>query len=312
MLLILCVRTSASTKPAASANASSAQAVRSFPTLTSAPPTFTLTDFGAVGDGVTDNGPALQAALDAIGEAGGGTLFVPAGRYAIVTGVQKDFAGLAADVAIVGVESFTPVPPPTATGSELTAGLGLLSEFAPRTGDQMIAINISGLESFLLQDVSFVGTPAVETDAFITLALTDVWEATIKHSEFYGLSSLIPGAAFANRPQSFQLKQTVFLGCTGNRECMVPWWRISRERHHRLRLDLADYGQRRVVWQARYWCSVFLDQHWQCPAPQNDLRAASSHQECILDEVLSVDSRAFPTTSYQSALIDLSTSQGCS
>ena len=93
ILLILCVRTSASAKPAASANASSAQAVRSFSTLTSAPPTFTLTDFGAVGDGVADDGPALQAALDAIGEAGGGTLFVPAGRYAIVTGVQRILPG---------------------------------------------------------------------------------------------------------------------------------------------------------------------------------------------------------------------------
>ncbi|HEX8352419.1 MAG TPA: glycosyl hydrolase family 28-related protein, partial [Pyrinomonadaceae bacterium] len=47
--------------------------------------TLVLTDFGAAGDGVTDDGPALQAALDALAAAGGGTLLVPAGRYAIVT-----------------------------------------------------------------------------------------------------------------------------------------------------------------------------------------------------------------------------------
>ncbi|MGH9959212.1 MAG: glycosyl hydrolase family 28-related protein [Pyrinomonadaceae bacterium] len=53
-----------------------------------------LRDFGASGDGVADEGPALQRALDALATAGGGTLFVPAGRYAIITPVQKNFAGL--------------------------------------------------------------------------------------------------------------------------------------------------------------------------------------------------------------------------
>ncbi|MEU2797421.1 glycosyl hydrolase family 28-related protein [Streptomyces sp. NPDC007117] len=38
-------------------------------------------DFGATGDGVTDDAPAIQAAIDAASEAGGGTLYVPAGRY---------------------------------------------------------------------------------------------------------------------------------------------------------------------------------------------------------------------------------------
>ncbi|MFE9381369.1 glycosyl hydrolase family 28-related protein [Streptomyces sp. NPDC006855] len=40
-----------------------------------------IRDFGAVGDGVTDDAPAIQAAIDAASEAGGGTLYVPAGRY---------------------------------------------------------------------------------------------------------------------------------------------------------------------------------------------------------------------------------------
>src|SRR5215813_1734888 len=66
-----------------------------------------LRDFGAVGDGVTDDGPAFQSALDALAAAGGGTLFVPEGKYAIVTPVSKNFAGLATSITIKGVESLT-------------------------------------------------------------------------------------------------------------------------------------------------------------------------------------------------------------
>src|SRR6185503_18002320 len=92
-----------------------------------------LRDFGAVGDGVTDDGPAFQAALDALATAGGGTLFVPEGKYAITTPVSKDFTGLASSITIKGVESLKPVSPPSATGDELAEGLDLLTEVYPRT-----------------------------------------------------------------------------------------------------------------------------------------------------------------------------------
>src|SRR5688572_30822296 len=55
--------------------------------------TLNLRDFGAVGDGVTDDGPALQQALNALASSGGGTLFVPAGHYALITPAAKDFTG---------------------------------------------------------------------------------------------------------------------------------------------------------------------------------------------------------------------------
>ena len=38
-------------------------------------------DFGAVGDGVTDDSAAVRAAIDAVAAAGGGTVHFPAGRY---------------------------------------------------------------------------------------------------------------------------------------------------------------------------------------------------------------------------------------
>jgi len=178
---------------------------------------FNLADFGAVGDGVTDDGPALQNALNAIGEAGGGTLFVPAGRYALITPVQKDFTGLASDISILGVESLTPVPPANSNGQELTRGLDLLSEFAPRTGEQGISINITGLQSFLIKDITFIGTPGVITDALITVALNDISDATIRHCEFYGLRSVVEGGDIVLSVRShLKVEQSVFLGSTSN------------------------------------------------------------------------------------------------
>src|SRR5687768_15714848 len=69
-------------------------------------PVFNLADFGAVGDGVTDDGPAFQNALDAIAAAGGGTLIVPPGLYFVATPVVKDFSSLnGGTVSIQGVPS---------------------------------------------------------------------------------------------------------------------------------------------------------------------------------------------------------------
>src|ERR1700741_3527897 len=103
-------------------------------------------DFGAKGDGVTDDGPAFQKALDALATAGGGTLFVPEGQYAIVTPVIKNFAGLATSITIRGVESLTPVTPPDAPGNDLASELDLVTEIYPRTGPKVDAFHISGLK----------------------------------------------------------------------------------------------------------------------------------------------------------------------
>lgn len=42
---------------------------------------FNIRDYGAVGDGIQLDSPAIQRAVDACAAAGGGTVFIPAGKY---------------------------------------------------------------------------------------------------------------------------------------------------------------------------------------------------------------------------------------
>ena len=184
--------------------------------------TLNLRDFGAVGNGVVDDGPALQNALNALAEAGGGAMFVPEGRYAIITPVSKDFAGLAVSISIIGVESSTPVVT-TGPGEDLSQGLDLVSEFRPRTTSTQVPLAISGLKTLLIKDISWFGNPDVGADALIVLRINDVEESTIRHCEFYGLSSQSPGGAIISSIRSgLRLEQSKFLGSTGNSGVYVP------------------------------------------------------------------------------------------
>jgi inhibitor of cysteine peptidase len=214
-LALVCVVAALAASYGARAGASAGVARRAAapaPRAGAAPQSFVLTDFGAAGDGVTDDGPALQAALDALAAAGGGTLHVPAGRYAIVTPVAKTFPDPTISVNISGVPSDVPAPPHTAGGEDLTRGLGLTSEFLPRTGAATAAVYVEGLRSLVVEELAFVGTPDVWDDAAYTLYLSDVGQATVRHSEFYGIASM-QGAVIIARRSALSVERSVFLGC---------------------------------------------------------------------------------------------------
>lgn len=61
------------------------------------PEMFNIKDYGAVGDGVTLNTVALQKTIDACTEAGGGTVWVPAGKYVAGTVQLKSNVTLSLD-----------------------------------------------------------------------------------------------------------------------------------------------------------------------------------------------------------------------
>jgi hypothetical protein len=55
---------------------------------------FNVRWFGARGDGVTDDFAAIQAAINAAGSRGGGTVYLPPGRYRIMGGLTLDQSGV--------------------------------------------------------------------------------------------------------------------------------------------------------------------------------------------------------------------------
>jgi len=56
--------------------------------------TISIMDFGAVGDGTTNDSVAIQAAIDAASSAGGGEVFVPAGTYRCKNIIMKSLVTL--------------------------------------------------------------------------------------------------------------------------------------------------------------------------------------------------------------------------
>lgn len=174
-------------------------------------PSINLRDFGAVGDGITDAGPALQRALDTLAAAGG-TLIVPAGQYALLTPVSKDFSGTGYSMVLQGETSLTPIDV-AGNGS----GLDLTSRLLIRVGANKDAIKISGVKQFIIRDISFEGDPSANADARVVLQFSDVRDARIEHCEFYGLASLVDGGALVlNHDSGLRIQATAFLGCAAN------------------------------------------------------------------------------------------------
>lgn len=176
------------------------------------PAVLNLRSFGAVGDGVADDGPALQRALDALATAGGGTLQVPPGTYAIATPVARGFSEKASAVAITGEHSTLAID---VAGNG--TGLNLTSEFIIKVGKDRVALAIGGLETLLIRDIAFTGIKDVRDDAHVVLQVNDVEHARIEHCEFYGLASLEPGGSILAASRSgLNVDRTAFLGCATN------------------------------------------------------------------------------------------------
>jgi hypothetical protein len=110
----------------------------------------------------------------------------------------------------------------------LAQSLDLASEFIPATGSTDTAITLTNIDNLTVEHLAFTGIEAAITDAYITLLLSDINHATVRHSEFYGIATfgLVPGMGGGNIIRAVRselsVESTVFLGCAANSGAYAP------------------------------------------------------------------------------------------
>ena len=176
-------------------------------------------DFGAVGDGVTDDTAAIQAAIT---DAAGGTVYFPNGTY--VVGALNSFA--AAGMTYVGESQFQTIIKPTSgfTGSIFsffnkaagTSAYHRLSNFRFNlNGESCTAIDLGSCNNTMIENCYFVGgtnlATAVGTGVFFDAPLrSGAYNNLVTHCNFTYLNIGINWGAGANLQQVIASE---FIGC---------------------------------------------------------------------------------------------------
>jgi hypothetical protein len=156
-------------------------------------PTINVLDYGAKGDGTTDDGPAIQLAIDALPN--GGSVFIPEGEYLLSTGVQitKGIKILGAGRANFNgyTSSFSPTVDSGATLIRITTGK---TAFSFNKGSNVTSFGCS------IEQMSFAGTTITEA-AFANapsfnasthaIDMSDTAELVLNRLDFYNLDKCI-------------------------------------------------------------------------------------------------------------------------
>lgn len=126
-------------------------------------PMYDVTDYGAVGDGVTNDAPAFQAALDAA-FATGGEIVIPAGRFKLGSSVVANMIG---------------------GGSQLTfRGAGGATELLIATPMALAIHNLDGILSF--RDFVLVGSQAGD-NCIVAISAHGCGQAHFERVSAYGV-----------------------------------------------------------------------------------------------------------------------------
>lgn len=124
-------------------------------------PVSSVKDFGAVGDGVTDDSVAIQAGLDHLNSIGGGTLFFPGGLY--VVGSQLDghtkVSMISNELAVLDT-----------TPGRSTYYADLVDPFISYTGSVGSALTVSSAISFQDKTLTLADTSSLTTGDLIEIS----------------------------------------------------------------------------------------------------------------------------------------------
>jgi hypothetical protein len=125
--------------------------------------------YRAAGDGETDDGPAIQAAIDDAARTGGGIVYLPAGTYLLKTlqwqnGVRFYLLNYFSDITVIGA------------GRELTtlrAGPGMPSETRILSANS--SDGASRVSRVRFQDFTVDGAAGLQSDARSMVGISNVW-----------------------------------------------------------------------------------------------------------------------------------------
>jgi len=163
-----------------------------------------LASFGADPSGEHDSGPALQAALNSLGTAKGTTLFIPAGTFRIHTPVTRSFS----DVSGIVIR-----------------GEGSASVLKIALDSSGRALQLQNLDSVLVENVTFAGSHpnGMSVDALHTLDFENCRQATVRHCDFYGVTTVRggahgapPGAVVYALHSDLRIERSAFHACAGD------------------------------------------------------------------------------------------------
>ena len=148
-------------------------------------------DFGAVGDGVTDDSAAIQAAYDYLMTVGGGTLYIPGTANGYKLDNALDFTGQDGNYA----NSFSPIVIIGDGSPDIPDNGGIYqTTLLANTGAGTSCIDIVGHENVQIRNIKIDGTNVVCTtpSRIGILAGRDAGWGKDQNHVFYGVSIFLP------------------------------------------------------------------------------------------------------------------------